>query len=78
MQKDVHLNPYCFFINLLHPKKTTIMLPEHVLRLIPSNTLDIPTFFHTILFAYQKKLKDILGPGGAIFVHPGTGYYKLD
>ena len=46
------------------------MLPEHVLRLIPSNTLDIPTFFHTILFAYQKKLKDILGPGGAIFVHP--------
>ena len=28
------------------------------------------TFFHTILFAYQKKLKQILGSGEAIFVHP--------
>lgn len=35
-----------------------------------SNGIDIPTFFHTILFAYQKKLKDILGSGEAIFVHP--------
>ena len=32
--------------------------------------LDIPTFFHSILFAYQKKLSDILGPGEAVFVHP--------
>jgi hypothetical protein len=38
--------------------------------LADSNGFDIPTFFHTILFAYQKKLKDILGSGGAIFVHP--------
>ena len=35
-----------------------------------SKGLDIPTFFHTILFAYQKKLKDILGSGEAVFVHP--------
>jgi len=33
-------------------------------------TIDLPTFFHTILFAYQKRLKDILGSGEAIFVHP--------
>lgn len=32
--------------------------------------LDIPTFFHSILFSYQKKLRDILGPGEAVFVHP--------
>lgn len=32
--------------------------------------MDIPTFFHTMLFAYQKKLKDILGSGEAVFVHP--------
>jgi hypothetical protein len=32
--------------------------------------MDIPTFFHAILFSYQKKLKDILGPGEAVFVHP--------
>lgn len=31
---------------------------------------DVPTLFHTILFAYQKKLKDILGSGEAVFVHP--------
>jgi hypothetical protein len=36
----------------------------------PRNEFDIPTFFHTILFAYQKKLKDILGSGEAVFVHP--------
>jgi len=38
--------------------------------LAESSKFDIPTFFHTILFAYQKKLKDILGSGEAIFVHP--------
>lgn len=32
--------------------------------------LDIPTFFHSILFSYQKKLKEILGSGEAVFVHP--------
>lgn len=34
------------------------------------STIDMPTFFHTILFAYQKRLKDILGSGEAVFVHP--------
>jgi hypothetical protein len=36
----------------------------------PEPIIDIPTFFHTLLFAYQKKLKDILGSGEAVFVHP--------
>ncbi len=39
--------------------------------------LDIPTFFHSILFAYQKKLKDILGPGEAVFVHPVLETFHL-
>jgi hypothetical protein len=30
----------------------------------------ISALFHTILFAYQKSLRDILGSGQAIFVHP--------
>lgn len=36
----------------------------------PKSSFDVPTFFHTILFAYQKKLKEILGSGEAVFVHP--------
>jgi len=32
--------------------------------------LDVGTLFHCILFAYQKALKDILGTGSAVFVHP--------
>jgi hypothetical protein len=36
----------------------------------PQSDFDVPTFFHTILFAYQKKLKDILGSGESVFVHP--------
>jgi SHS2 domain-containing protein len=32
--------------------------------------IDISTFFHTILFAYQKTLKDILGSGEAALLHP--------
>lgn len=32
--------------------------------------LDFGTLFHSILFAYQKALKDILGTGSAVFVHP--------
>jgi hypothetical protein len=35
-----------------------------------TNPLNVPMFFHTILFAYQKKLRDLLGTGEAIFVHP--------
>jgi hypothetical protein len=31
---------------------------------------DIGTLLHAILFAYQKAVKDILGTGAAIFVHP--------
>lgn len=31
---------------------------------------DIGTLLHEILFAYQKSVKDILGTGAAIFVHP--------
>lgn len=36
----------------------------------PGDNFDIPTFFHSVLFAYQKKLKAILGSGEAVFVHP--------
>lgn len=32
--------------------------------------LDSRLFFHTVLFAYQKKLKQILGSGEAVFIHP--------
>jgi len=35
-----------------------------------TNPFNVPMFFHTILFAYQKKLRDLLGTGEAIFVHP--------
>jgi len=34
---------------------------------------DIGTLLHGILFAYQKTVKDILGTGSAIFVHPVLG-----
>lgn len=33
-------------------------------------SIDIPTFFHTILFAYSKTLKEILGSGEAALIHP--------
>ena len=32
--------------------------------------LNVPAFFHALLFAYQKKLVEVLGSGEAIFVHP--------
>ena len=32
--------------------------------------LDNRLFFHTVLFAYQKKMKEILGEGEAVFIHP--------
>ncbi|MFA5364807.1 MAG: hypothetical protein WC325_06465 [Candidatus Bathyarchaeia archaeon] len=35
-----------------------------------NNTMDIRLFFHTILFAYQKKMKQILGTGESVFIHP--------
>ena len=37
---------------------------------------DIGTLLHGILFAYQKTVKDILGTGSAIFVHPVLGIIK--
>jgi len=39
--------------------------------------LDIPTFFHSILFSYQKKLKEILGSGEAVFVHPVLDTFNI-
>ena len=32
--------------------------------------MDIGTLLHGILFAYQKSVKEIMGTGAAIFVHP--------
>jgi hypothetical protein len=37
---------------------------------------DIGTLLHGILFAYQKSVKDILGTGSAIFVHPVLSIIK--
>ncbi len=34
------------------------------------NPEEIGTLFHGILFAYQKSMRDILGTGSAVFVHP--------
>lgn len=34
------------------------------------NTINVPALFHSILFAYQKNLKAVLGSGEAIFVEP--------
>ena len=31
---------------------------------------EVGTLFHGILFAYQKSMRDILGTGAAVFVHP--------
>lgn len=31
---------------------------------------DVATLFHSLLFAYQKSVKELLGSGSAIFVHP--------
>jgi hypothetical protein len=33
-------------------------------------SVNVPALFHTVLFAYQKKLKEVLGTGEAIFTHP--------
>ncbi len=32
--------------------------------------MDIGSLWHGILFAYQKSVKEVLGSGAAIFVHP--------
>ncbi len=53
------------------PQQKNIFYNGCVVKLTgPQSKFDLPTFFHTILFAYQKKLKDILGSGEAVFVHP--------
>jgi hypothetical protein len=35
-----------------------------------SYMMDLATLFHSLLFAYQKSVKELLGSGSAIFVHP--------
>lgn len=41
-----------------------------MITLSEANPTDVPALLHTILFAYQKKLKEVLGSGEAIFIHP--------
>ena len=41
----------------------------HVISM-QNRPVDMCSFFHTVLFAYQKSMKDILGPGEASFIHP--------
>jgi len=38
---------------------------------------NVPAFFHAILFAYQKKLNEVLGSGEAIFVHPVLATFSM-
>jgi hypothetical protein len=35
-----------------------------------SYMIDVATLFHSLLFAYQQSVKELLGSGSAIFVHP--------
>jgi hypothetical protein len=35
-----------------------------------NGSADMCDFFHALLFAYQKSMKEILGPGEAAFIHP--------
>jgi hypothetical protein len=37
---------------------------------LPDNATNVPALFHAVLFAYQKKLKEVLNSGEAIFTHP--------
>jgi len=37
---------------------------------------DVGTLLHGILFAYQKSVRDILGTGSAVFVHPVLSIIK--
>ena len=34
------------------------------------NAANVPALFHAVLFAYQKKLKEVLDSGESIFTHP--------
>jgi hypothetical protein len=53
------------------PKVKVVLVSRAMVPMAePESPMDMPTFFHTILFAYQKRLKEILGSGEAIFVHP--------
>jgi hypothetical protein len=38
--------------------------------MVSQRTVDLCSFFHTMLFAYQKSVKDILGSGEAALIHP--------
>jgi len=38
--------------------------------MVNQNLIDMSKIFHTILFAYQKSVKDILGSGEASLIHP--------
>ncbi|MEM3360618.1 MAG: hypothetical protein QXU45_07050 [Candidatus Bathyarchaeia archaeon] len=32
--------------------------------------LDIGTLLHNLLFAYEKAVKEVVGSGKAVFIHP--------
>lgn len=38
--------------------------------MVNQKTVDVNSFFHTILFAYQKSVKDLLGSGEATLIQP--------
>jgi hypothetical protein len=41
-----------------------------IVVMVDQKTDNMCSFFHTVLFAYQKSLKEILGSGEATFIHP--------
>ena len=45
-------------------------LPLFGVKLEYPYAMDVATLFHSLLFAYQKSVKELLGSGSAIFVHP--------
>jgi len=60
------LNLYLLFMNFI--KKITHVFS--VVEVTDQKPPEMCNFFHTILFAYQKTAKDILGSGEAVLIHP--------
>ena len=47
-----------------------LCLKYPIFLIMMDNCVDMSNFFHTMLFAYQKSVKDILGTGEAVLIHP--------
>ncbi len=56
-------NRYLVFMKFLY-------IVSFVVTMVNQKPIDMSSFFHTILFAYQKSVKDILGSGEAALIQP--------